>query len=139
MIRRSPSGTRDPHVDEIDNPLERLELLAGDDDAIASFLDELDVRSPREREMLRELTRANTVANPDAFAAAHRRAVVVLETLSRHGYAGSRVAARLGPLKYVVRFLVELVARYIVVSYLQSAASAMRNLYWLREMESLPD
>ena len=36
-------------IDErFDNPLERLRLLAGDDDAIASFLDELDVQSPRE-------------------------------------------------------------------------------------------
>ena len=35
-----------------DNPLERLRLLSGDDDAIASFLDELDVSSPRERELL---------------------------------------------------------------------------------------
>jgi len=37
------------HVDEtLDNPLERLRLLAGDDDAVAAFLDELDVSSPRE-------------------------------------------------------------------------------------------
>ncbi len=35
-----------------DNPLERLRLLSGDDDAIAAFLDSLDVDSPRERELL---------------------------------------------------------------------------------------
>jgi len=43
--------------EEFDNPLERLRLLAGDDDAVAAFLDELDVSSPREREMLAELAR----------------------------------------------------------------------------------
>src|SRR5437763_9385297 len=44
--------------DRVDNPLERLELLAGTEQAIDSFLDELDVHGPREREMLRELGRA---------------------------------------------------------------------------------
>jgi hypothetical protein len=41
--------------DAIDNPLERLELLAGDDEAISSYLDELHVSGAREREMLAEL------------------------------------------------------------------------------------
>jgi hypothetical protein len=124
------------HDDEIDNPLERLELLVGDDEAVASYLDELEVHSPREREMLTELARPTTIARPDAFDAAHRRAVSALETLARHGYAGSRAGSRLGPLRLVIRFLVELVARYIVVSYLRSVATSMRNLYWLREIES---
>jgi hypothetical protein len=44
------------HLEEVyDNPLERLQLLGGDDEAIAAFLDEIDVRGPRDREMLREL------------------------------------------------------------------------------------
>jgi hypothetical protein len=35
------------HVDVVDNPIERLELLAGDDEAIASFLDQIDVTGRR--------------------------------------------------------------------------------------------
>jgi len=124
--------------DRVDNPLERLELLAGDDRAIETFLDELDVHGPREREMLRELGRVGALADPDRFPAVHRRAIAALETLARHGYHGSRAGARLGPLRPVVRFLIELVARYIVVSYLRSAATALRSLYWLREVESPP-
>jgi hypothetical protein len=124
--------------DRVDNPLERLELLAGDDQAIESFLDELDVHGPREREMLRELGRLGTLGDPAGFPVAHRRAIAALETLARHGYHGSRAGARLGPLRVVVRFLVELVARYIVVSYVRSAATSLRNLYWLREVESPP-
>jgi hypothetical protein len=124
--------------DRVDNPLERLELLAGNEQAIAAFLDELDVHGPRERDMLLELGRAGTLADPERFAAAHRRVVAALETLGRHGYHGSRAGARLGPLRVVVRFLVELVARYIVVSYVRSAATSLRNLYWLREIESPP-
>ena len=67
-----------PRQDPLDNPLERLELLAGDDNAIASFLDEIDVRSPRERELLGELARPGPVARPERLAADHRKAVVAL-------------------------------------------------------------
>ena len=120
-----------------DNPLERLQLLAGDDDdAITGFLDELDVRSPRERELLSELARRTQLARPERFDADHRRAIEALESLRRHGFHGSRAAAGLGPLRLVVRWAIELVARYIVVSYAKHVVITMRNLYWLREMEA---
>jgi len=123
---------------EVENPIERLELLAGDDDAIAGFLDELHVNSPREREMLIELARTDALHAPDRFEADHRRAVASLETLGRNGYHGSRVGSSLGPFKTLMRWGVQLVARYIVVSYLRDAATEMRNLYWLREMQTVP-
>ena len=116
------------HVDEtLDNPLERLRLLAGDDDAVAAFLDELEVSSPREREMLAELARPGPLAHPDRFEADHRRLVEALESLRRHGFHGSQSGSSLGPFRYVVRWLVKTVA------------TRMRNLYWLREMESRSD
>jgi hypothetical protein len=128
------------HVDEmLDNPLERLRLLAGDDDAVAAFLDELEVSSPREREMLAELARPGPLAHPDRFDADHRRLVEALESLRRHGFHGSQSGSSLGPFRYVIRWLVELVARYLVVSYAKTVATRMRNLYWLREMESRSD
>ena len=34
------------------------------------------------------------------------------------------------------RFFVELVARYVVVSYLRRVSTEMRNLYWLRTMQA---
>ena len=52
---------------ELDNPIERLELLAGDDEAISSFLDQIDVTGPRDREMLGELARTRTLADLEAF------------------------------------------------------------------------
>ena len=132
--------TGDARVDEaLDNPLERLRLLSGDDDAIASFLDELDVRSPREREMLAELARPSALARPERFDNDHRRAIEALESLRRHGFHGSRAASSLGPFQYVVRWLIELVARYLVVSYLKDVVTTMRNLYWVREMEAPSD
>jgi hypothetical protein len=123
---------------ERENPLERLRLLGDDDAAIAAFLDEIDIHSPRERELLRELARTAPLARADRFGADHRRAVAALESLRRHGFHGSRAAARLGPAKTVVRWLIELVARYIVVSYVRSVALNLRNLYWFREVESEP-
>jgi hypothetical protein len=122
--------------EELDNPIERLELLAGDDAAISSFLDRIDITGPRDREMLAELARTRTLADPLRFPSAHRRAVAGLETLSRHGFHGSRAAGAIGPLKSVVRWLIQLVARYLVISYLRQTAVDLRNLYWLREIET---
>lgn len=134
------------HADEsgrlreaFDNPLERLRLLAGDDDAIASFLEELDVSSPRERELLAELARTAVLARPERFDVDHRRAIEALESLRRHGFHGSQAGAMLGPLRYVVRWLVELVARYLVVSHVKNVAMSLRNLYWLRELQAASD
>ncbi|HEY7345781.1 MAG TPA: hypothetical protein VH620_09480 [Gaiella sp.] len=120
----------------LDNPLERLRLLSDDDDAISLFLDELDVSSPREREMLAELARRTPLARPERFDADHRRAIEALESLRRHGFRGSQAGASLGPLKQVVRWLVELVARYLVVSHVKNVVTQMRNLYWARELEA---
>jgi hypothetical protein len=119
-----------------DNPLERLQLLGGDDEAVAAFLDEIDVRGPRDREMLRELARTGPLARPDRFETDHRRVLIGLESLRRHGYHGSRVASRTGPLRTPIRFLVELVARYVVVSHVKNVSTNLRNLYWQRELQS---
>ena len=65
---QDPAAPSEQELDELyDNPLERLQLLGEDDAAIAAFLDEIDVRGPRDREMLLE---------PDEDAS-----VVVLELL----------------------------------------------------------
>jgi hypothetical protein len=125
--------------ESFDNPLERLRLLSGDDDAIASFLDELDVQSPRERELLAELARTAVLARPDRFDADHRRAIEALESLRRHGFHGSQSGAGLGPFRYVIRWLIELIARYLVVSHVKNVATSMRNLYWMREMQAESD
>ena len=71
------------------NPLERLQLLSGDDAAIEAFLDDMDVTSPRAREMLVELARQTTIARPERFFADHQRASRP-RGLRRHGYRGSR-------------------------------------------------
>ena len=62
-----------------------------------------------------------------------------LESLARHGYHGTRAASELGPLATLVRWPIQLVARYVVVSYVRNVSIRMRNLYILREAQSLPE
>jgi CHASE3 domain sensor protein len=50
--RSESADTQEKLREEIDNPIERLRLLSGDDDEIAKYLDALEVTSPREREMM---------------------------------------------------------------------------------------
>src|SRR5262245_49289614 len=103
-----------------DDPIERLRLIGDDDAAVAGFLDEIDIRSPREREMLGELARTSPLARPERFDSDHRHAIEALESLRRHGFHGSRAGQALGPLRAPVRKLVQLIARYIVVSYVRT-------------------
>jgi hypothetical protein len=122
----------------IDNPVEQLKLLAGNDEDVARYLDLLDLRGPREREMLWEISRTQPLAEPERFPVDHRNMVEALESLSRHGFRGSGAGRRLGPLRAVARWGVELVARYVVVSHLRNVATTLRNLYGLREIEAVP-
>lgn len=134
MRRRSPAK---PLFDEVDAWLDRIQLIDEGDDEVAKFLNTLDLRGPQEREMLEELARKAPLAKPDEFGAAHRRAVAALETLGRHGYRSAVLPLWLRP-RFFGRFVVELVARYVVVSYLRRVATEMRNLYWLRAVQSAP-
>jgi hypothetical protein len=122
----------------LENPIEQLKLLSGDDEQIAHYLDTLEVTGPRERELLTEISRTQPLARPDRFPTDHRQMVEALESLARHGYRGSTAGRRLGPLRPVARYGVELIARYLVVSHLRDVSTTMRNLYILREIQALP-
>jgi hypothetical protein len=122
-VARTQRRRPEQDAEDYDNPLERLALLGENDEAIATFLDELDVRSPRDRELLRELARPGPLARPERFESDHRRAVASIESLRRHGFQGSRAASVLGPFKVVPRWGIQLVARYIVLSHVRSLRS----------------
>ena len=132
------SPTPDDTIEAIDNPIERLKLLREDEDEIAKYLDALEVTSPREREMLYEISRTRPLAHLELFPQAHRNLVEALESLARHGYHGTGAGRRLGPLRIVVRWFVKLVARYLVVSHVKNTTNQMRSLYRLREIQALP-
>jgi hypothetical protein len=124
--------------DEIDNPIEQLKLLGEDDNAIGKYLDTIEVTSPREREMLHEISRTRPLARPELFPQAHRNMVEALESLARHGYKGTRAGAGLGPLRAAAAWAVQLVGRYVVVSHIKTTSNNLRNLYGLREIQAVP-
>ena len=53
--------------DDVDQWLDRIQLVDEGDDEVASFLDTLDLRGPQEREMLMELARKTPLARREAF------------------------------------------------------------------------
>jgi hypothetical protein len=132
-MRRRRSPTRSV-FDQVDEWLDRVQIVDEGDDAVARFLETLDLRGPQEREMLTELAHRAALAKPDEFPAAHRRTVAALETLGRHGYRSAVIPRWLKP-TFFGRFVVELVARYVVVSHLRRVSTDLRNLYWLRAMQ----
>ena len=135
---RGPVEPQEPPLEDIDNPIERLKLLAEDDEGIARYLDAIEVTTPREREMLREISRTRPLAQPDRFPQAHRNMAEALESLARHGYHGTVAGRGTGPLRPVIRWGVQLVARYLVVSHVKTLSRRLRNLYVLREVEAVP-
>ena len=72
-----------------------------------------------------------TASKPTIGARSSRSRACVEQAI--HGVAGRQV---FGPASCTVRFLVELVARYVVVSHVKNIAVNLRNLYWLREMQA---
>jgi plasmid stabilization system protein ParE len=125
-------------LEDIANPIERLKLLSEDDEGLAQYLDAIEVTTPREREMMREISRTRPLAQPDRFPQAHRNMAEALESLARHGYHGTTAGRGTGPLRVVIRWAVKLVARYLVVSYVKTTSTRLRNLYGLREIQALP-
>lgn len=138
MAGEQPQPPQAETLEEIDNPIERLKLLGENEEAIGEYLDSIEVTSPREREMLHEISRTRPLAHFDRFPEAHRNMVESLESLARHGYHGTRAGQRLGLLRPVVRRAVRLVARYVVVSYIKEMSNGLKNLYTLREIQALP-
>jgi hypothetical protein len=125
-------------LEDIDNPIERLKLLSENEEGLAEYLDAIEVTSPREREMMLEISRTRPLARPELFPQAHRNMAEALESLARHGYHGTVAGRRAGPLRAVIRWGVELVARYLVVSHIRNLSTRLRNLYGLREIQAVP-
>ena len=128
----------DELLEEVDNPIERLKLLSENDEDLSKFLDSIEVTSPREREMLREIARTRPLAQPEQFPPAHRNMAEALESLARHGYHGTVAGKGTGPLRGAIRWGVQLVARYLVVSHIRNTSTKLRNLYGLREIQAVP-
>lgn len=129
-----------PVLDQLTDQLDRTRrLLAGDaEEAAESALARFAEREGVSAHIAVELAAMEPLAAPERFPEAHRIACRALEVLDREGPRDPRVP-RLGPATVVVEYVVETVAAYIVKSYVQDVANAMRRLYARREAQCPPD
>ncbi len=126
-------------LDELTSQLDRTRrLLMGSPEEAAEFaLERIGSEDREEGRIVAELAATAPLADPDGFPAAHRLVMRALEVLDREGSRRPPVG-RLGPLKPVAEFFVELVANYIVQSFAQGVAGRLRTLYSRREAQSPP-
>ena len=128
-----------PVLDQLTGQLDRTRrLLAGDAEeaaeaALARFSDTEGIGA----HIAIELAAMDPLAAPDRFPEAHRIALRALEVLDREGSRDPHVP-NLGPFSVVVEYVVETVAQYIVKSYAQDIANALKRLYTRREAQCPP-
>ena len=123
-------------IDDLVAQLDRFKLLPGGSTADAErVLAGLAPRSPREREATRELAVRTILAHPDHFEDAHHLTIKALEVFDRNGWRSPTLPRWLGPIRAVVRYPVELVAKTIVRSYERDVVNQMRRLYERREAQ----
>ncbi len=126
-------------VDELQDRLAAFKALTADDLVGAdNILAEWGATGAAERDSLAELAVRAPLARPDRFEEAHRLAFRSIEVLGRNGSRPPQIKA-FGPLQPVARFLVGLVTRFIVRSYLQDVVNGVRVMYIRREAQCAKD
>lgn len=125
----------------LDEIAERFRFITADDDREREeALLKMDVRSSRETIMVQELANRTVISHPARFPDAHRLLMRAMEVMARHGHHSPSLG-NFGPfgfLKPVAKWLIQLVARYISLSYLGTITDSLRDLYARRETQALP-
>ena len=101
-------------------------------------LDALGANDEVDRQILLELGAPKPLYLPDRFLQAHTLAVRSLEVLDRNGTRKPPLP-RVGPLRPVLGYLVEVAAKFVVRSHLRSLTDNLLKLYTRREANALPD
>jgi hypothetical protein len=128
--RRPPTETEEGLLlDRID----ALRVLRADTpEERGRLLEEIGGSGKPEQDIVRELSKPRPLWRPDRFEEAHRLAMRALEVLDRNGVRRAELP-RLGPLKPVAGYLVQLVTRWIVKGHQNSLVTNVRKLYERRE------
>lgn len=131
-------GRPDLVLDELDEKLAAFQLLRKSDEAGAdSVLSDLGAQDRVDRDIVLELGAKRPLGHPERFPEAHALMVRSLEVLDRNGARGVSMPGRLGPLRPIGNFLVQLVAHFIVRSYQATVIDNIRHLYARREANAL--
>jgi hypothetical protein len=133
MAEHEATGERPLVLDELSKQFEQFRILrtGADTDATERLLDQLGAQDPVEAQIVLELSAQRPLGHPERFTEAHILAMRALEVLDRNG-ARVPPVPRVGPLKPVAEFGVQLVTRFLVRNYQADVIDAIRNLYTRR-------
>ncbi|MEY2459527.1 MAG: hypothetical protein QOG30_1357 [Acidimicrobiaceae bacterium] len=140
MVDQGAKGDRPLVLDELSQQLEQFRILrkGADTDATGQLLDKLGAHDPVEAQIVLELSAQRPLGHPERFTEAHVLAMRSLEVLDRNG-ARVPPIPRIGPLKPIAEFGVQLVTRFIVRNHQADVIDAIRNLYTRRLAWCAPD
>ena len=140
MVEQGAKGDRPLVLDELSQQLEQFRILrkGADTDATGQLLDKLGAHDPVEAQIVLELSAQRPLGHPERFTEAHILAMRSLEVLDRNG-ARVPPIPRIGPLKPIAEFGVQLVTRFIVRNHQADVIDAIRNLYTRRLAWCAPD
>ena len=129
---------RDLLLDEIGDRLAGFySLRKTDSDQADEVLNSMGASDEVDRLIITELAAPRPLWLPDRFLEAHQLMIRALEGLDRNGTKRPPVG-RLGPLKPVGRYLVQIVTMFIIRSHLRSLVDTMYRLYVRREANCAP-
>jgi len=133
MAEHDAPGERPLVLDELSKQFEQFRILrtGADTDATERLLDQLGAQDPVEAQIVLELSAQRPLGHPERFTEAHILAMRSLEVLDRNG-ARVPPVPRVGPLKPIAEFGVQLVTRFLVRNYQADVIDAIRNLYTRR-------
>ena len=133
MAEHEAPGERPLVLDELSKQFEQFRILrtGADTDATERLLDQLGAQDPVEAQIVLELSAQRPLGHPERFTEAHILAMRSLEVLDRNG-ARVPPVPRVGPLKPIAEFGVQLVTRFLVRNYQADVVDAVRNLYTRR-------
>jgi hypothetical protein len=130
---------RDGHDAEVLDGIDALRVLRADTaEEKTKLLEQIAGTGKVEQDIVSELSKVRPLWKPNEFEAAHRMAMRSLEVLDRNGARQPRLP-RLGPLKPIASWLVQLVTRWIVRNHQNGLVTSIRKLYEKREANAAWD
>jgi hypothetical protein len=100
------------------------------------LLETIGGRGKAEQDIVNEISKPLPLWRPDRFEEAHRLAMRSIEVLDRNG-ARTAAMPRIGPLKPLARWMVQLITQWIVKNHQNSVISKVRKLYERREANAV--
>ena len=124
-------------LDELSERLDALRVLRADNpDEAGSMLEQIGASGKVEQDIVFQLSAIKPLWLPDRFEEAHRMVMRALEVIDRNGARNAKVP-KMGPLRPIAEWAVQLFTRLIVRNYQQAIIDRLRHLYSRREANSV--